>query len=240
MAFSAHDHLFMVTARQELYRIDPQTADTFFVGWTGHAFTGLAFSPATGVLWASARDTMCTLDPMTGNASIVGHSGWSVERSTIAFSTIGVLYGLFDNALVTIGRVWGETHSIGLTGVPELTAIAMRSDVATDVEEERQTVSRFLLEQNYPNPFNPKTGIRYHLPAMPAGQAGQVGVPGVSNVRLVVYDILGREVATLVNEKKQTGTHEVTFDGTHLTSGVYIYRMIVGGHLESRKMLMTK
>jgi hypothetical protein len=76
----------------------------------------------------------------------------------------------------------------------------------------RAVPSVFALLQNYPNPFNPKTGIRFQ-------------VPGVSDVRLSVYDILGREVAVLVNERKAAGTHEVPFDATGLASGVYIYRL---------------
>ena len=76
----------------------------------------------------------------------------------------------------------------------------------------RAVPSAFALLQNYPNPFNPNTGIRFQ-------------VPGVSDVRLIVYDILGREVAVLVNERKAAGTHEVPFDATGLASGVYIYRL---------------
>jgi hypothetical protein len=83
------------------------------------------------------------------------------------------------------------------------------------------------LDQNYPNPFNPKTGIRYQ-------------VSGVSNARLVVYDLLGREVAVLVNEKKAPGSYEVRFDGSGLASGVYIYRLTAGMFVQSRTMLLLK
>jgi hypothetical protein len=72
----------------------------------------------------------------------------------------------------------------------------------------------FTLEQNYPNPFNPTTVISYQLPV-------------VSSVRLAVYDLLGREVAVLVNERKAPGSYEVKFDGAGLASGVYFYRLSV-------------
>ena len=85
----------------------------------------------------------------------------------------------------------------------------------------------FSLSQNYPNPFNPQTAIRYQ-------------VSGVTDVKLVVYDLLGREVATLVNEKKTVGSHEVSFDGAGLASGVYFYRLTAGTFVQSRKMLMLK
>jgi hypothetical protein len=83
------------------------------------------------------------------------------------------------------------------------------------------------LEQNYPNPFNPTTVVSFQLSA-------------VSDVRLVVYDLLGREVETLVNEKKQPGSYTAAFDGTRLASGVYLVRLKAGDHIEIRKMVLTK
>jgi hypothetical protein len=75
---------------------------------------------------------------------------------------------------------------------------------------------RYQLQQNYPNPFNPSTTIGF-------GVSG----PGSSPVRLIVFDLLGREVAVLVNEKKEAGNYSVQFDGAGLASGVYLYRLQV-------------
>jgi photosystem II stability/assembly factor-like uncharacterized protein len=83
------------------------------------------------------------------------------------------------------------------------------------------------LEQNYPNPFNTTTVIRCQVPV-------------ASMVRLVVYDVLGREVAVLMNEKREPGRYEVHWDATGLSSGVYICRMNAGSYMESRKMLMLR
>jgi N-acetylneuraminic acid mutarotase len=83
------------------------------------------------------------------------------------------------------------------------------------------------LEQNYPNPFNPTTVVRYQVPV-------------ASNVKVVVYDLLGREVSVLVNEKKAPGTYEVSFDGAGRSSGVYIYRLTAGQYAQSRKMLLLR
>ncbi len=83
------------------------------------------------------------------------------------------------------------------------------------------------LGQNYPNPFNPKTGIRYQ-------------VSGVSDVKLVVYDMLGREVAVLVNERKADGSYEAAFDGNGLASGVYLYRLTVGSYVATRRMVLIR
>jgi hypothetical protein len=106
---------------------------------------------------------------------------------------------------------------------------SLQSAVITSVESgmDNGTVSAFRLEQNYPNPFNPKTGIRYQ-------------VPGVSNVKLAVYDLLGREVAVLVNERKAAGAYEVKFNGGGLASGVYIYRLTTDSFVRSRTMILIK
>ena len=88
------------------------------------------------------------------------------------------------------------------------------------------TPSAFALQQNYPNPFNPTTTIRF-------------AVSGLGLVSLKVFDVLGREVATLLNnEAMEAGTHEVTFDANRLTSGVYFYRITVGEFSETKKLLL--
>jgi hypothetical protein len=94
----------------------------------------------------------------------------------------------------------------------------------------------FNLLQNYPNPFNPKTRVRFSVST--GGREGQV--QSVSEVKLVVYDILGREVAVLVNERKSAGTYEVSFDGKGLASGVYIYRLTAGSFVQSKKMQLVR
>ena len=93
------------------------------------------------------------------------------------------------------------------------------------------------LYQNYPNPFNPTTGVRFSVPTQ-SGRAGQG--PGVSDVKLVVFDMLGREVAVLVNERKSAGTYEARFDGSGLASGFYVCRLTAGSAILSRKMLLLR
>ena len=97
-----------------------------------------------------------------------------------------------------------------------------------------ETPLQFALGQNYPNPFNPFTIIKYTI----AG-AGGFGL-GAWNTRLVVYDVLGREVAVLVNEKKTPGNYEVRFDGAGLASGIYIYRLTAGGFVETKEMALVR
>ena len=111
------------------------------------------------------------------------------------------------------------------------------------VEPEYEVVvGIFKLEQNYPNPFNPSTKIKFTIPQSDNPLLG--GARG-GLVTLKVYDVLGNEVATLVNEEKPSGEYEVTFDShsgnvRNLTSGVYFYRLQAGSFVETKKMILLK
>jgi len=97
----------------------------------------------------------------------------------------------------------------------------------SDIVEVEIAPSVFLLAQNYPNPFNPTTTIKYQLPVS-------------SNVTLKIYDVLGNEVATLLNEEKEAGTYEVMFEASNYSSGVYIYRLQAGFFVETKKMVLLR
>jgi hypothetical protein len=109
----------------------------------------------------------------------------------------------------------------------------------------------FGLEQNYPNPFNPTTKIRYQIaevrsPAYATASAGrqksEVGGRGtdVSHVTLKVFDVLGSEVATLVNDQLQPGSYVAIFNASALSGGVYFYRLQSGREIATRRMLLIK
>jgi CubicO group peptidase (beta-lactamase class C family) len=97
----------------------------------------------------------------------------------------------------------------------------------TEVDEISNQISDFYLEQNFPNPFNPSTNIKY-------------SVPQSSHVQIKVYDVLGNEIETLVNEEKPSGTYELTWNAVNLPSGVYFYRLKAGSFVETRKMILLK
>jgi 5'-nucleotidase/UDP-sugar diphosphatase len=94
-------------------------------------------------------------------------------------------------------------------------------------EKEGSLPQKFFLAQNYPNPFNPATEIRY-------------GIQGTVHVTLKVFDIVGREVVTLVNEQKPAGEYSVRFDATGLASGVYFYRLEAGSLLQTKKLIVLR
>jgi len=87
--------------------------------------------------------------------------------------------------------------------------------------------SSFSLAQNYPNPFNPNTNISYQLPAS-------------AFVSLKVYDVLGNEVATLVNEEQKAGVYSINFNAQRLSSGVYYYQLKDENNIQTKKMILTK
>lgn len=99
----------------------------------------------------------------------------------------------------------------------------------TSVEDENESANNFSLSQNYPNPFNPSTKIKY-----------TVGAQCIVPVQLKVFDMLGREVATLVNEEKEPGNYEVEFDGKNLSSGMYFFRLAASNFTQTRKMILEK
>ena len=100
------------------------------------------------------------------------------------------------------------------------------------IKENNLNPEEFSMSQNYPNPFNPVTKIRYSVPYLMTH--------GDASVRLEVFDILGRRIAVLVNEKQQPGNYEVTFDGNRFAGGVYIYVLRSGDNVIARKMIFLK
>jgi photosystem II stability/assembly factor-like uncharacterized protein len=104
---------------------------------------------------------------------------------------------------------------------------AWQVNVTTGVASPSDRPYTFAVGQNFPNPFNPTTVISYQLSAS-------------SNVTLKIYDVLGREVETLINEKESAGSHSVNFDATTLPSGVYFYRLVAGNMTATKKMVLLK
>jgi len=100
------------------------------------------------------------------------------------------------------------------------------NSVVTDVEDELQP-NKFSLEQNYPNPFNPSTTIKFNLAAN-----------GLTTLK--IYNVIGKEVATLINGQVEEGPHEITFDATNLPSGVYFYTLSSGSFKETQKMILMR
>ncbi|MGB8317163.1 MAG: T9SS type A sorting domain-containing protein, partial [Ignavibacteriaceae bacterium] len=102
-----------------------------------------------------------------------------------------------------------------------------KDSVFTDIKKENIAVRKSELLQNYPNPFNPTTNIKFRI--------AEIGL-----VTLKVFDILGREVATLIDEEKPAGQYTINFNAAELASGVYFYQLKAGNFLRTKKLLLLK
>jgi hypothetical protein len=114
---------------------------------------------------------------------------------------------------------------------------------AAGSEDDWDILGEFGLAQNYPNPFNPATTIRFTIAgvaALSGALSSGVEGPPVHIVRLSVYDLLGREVAVLVNEPIEPGIYQVAFDASGLASGVYLYRLSADGFNQTRRMILVR
>jgi hypothetical protein len=117
---------------------------------------------------------------------------------------------------------------IGGSGQSERPNLCMHINVISGTNNNRKNVPiSFSLAQNYPNPFNPSTTIKFTIPT-------------TSLVKLVIYDLLGREVKTLLDEQKKPGNYEAAFDGSGLASGIYFYKLESGSYVDAKKMVLVK
>jgi len=134
------------------------------------------------------------------------------------------LYSIFFTDSISGWAVGVGNDSSGLSGE----ILKTTNGGVTFIENEPETgLSNYKLSQSYTNPFNPTTNIGFRI--------AEFGF-----VSLKVYDALGKEIATLVNEEKPIGSYEVEFDGTALSSGIYIYRLTSGNFTTSKKLILLK
>jgi hypothetical protein len=140
------------------------------------------------------------------------------DQLTLAIARDGKWLAIPTTYDAVQGVLVGSTMHLGLYGVVK------KSDVDGELES---VPTQFSLYQNYPNPFNPTTTIRYD-------------VPSASRVRLSVYDLLGREIAVLVDDERSPGRFGVTFDAGSLSTGVYFYRLSTSEFSQVRKLVVVK
>ncbi|MEO9884934.1 MAG: lamin tail domain-containing protein [Balneola sp.] len=145
-------------------------------------------------------------------------------------------YGVIDSTLKELGVLEGESIDLKWTVMAVASDSTRMAENSNDISftrmisvsnEPEDTPITFKLEQNYPNPFNPSSTIQFSLP-----EAG--------NVRLDVFTITGQLVTTLVNNRMVSGKHSVTFDGSNLASGVYVYRIVTGNFVQTKRMTLIK
>jgi hypothetical protein len=150
----------------------------------------------------------------------INWTGWKLVEIPIS-SITGTGDKLF-HSIVLVQSPTGLKNSV-------LYFDAIQTSAISDVEPAGNDYlpKNYALEQNYPNPFNPMTNIRFQIPTS-------------GFVSLKIYDILGNEVATLINETMQAGTYNVKFDATKLNSGVYFYTLRSGDFVSTKKLILLK
>jgi FlgD Ig-like domain len=193
----------------------------------------------------------------------------TVTQSVDAFGNISMPFGTFPALRITentIDKTYQNGNLVAQTSSPSFTWVTTAGIFQADIDTASgasgtvtltsaslvqftnaplavndqgiSAPSAFMLYQNYPNPFNPSTKIRYTIPASIAGGSNNL-------VTLKIYDMLGNEIATLVNGEKPAGTYEVEFsaksrNGADLPSGVYFYRLTAGSFVQTQKMILLK
>ena len=185
------------------------------------------------------RSTDNGLNWTKGDESGLGNSG---ILSIVSHSNGNIVVGTFNGVYQSkdLGATWSdpgggfydsEVNALAFNNSNILFAGTTASgvfkslDISTSIEFNNPSIkNQYSLSQNYPNPFNPTTTIRYSVPTLVNEDLHSLK----NNVKLVVYDIMGREVSTIINEKQESGSYEVEFDGTELSTGVYFYKLEVG------------
>jgi uncharacterized delta-60 repeat protein len=155
--------------------------------------------------------------------STFGLNGIATNSSGISNDVVNSLAIQNDGNIIAAGY-----SSSGLNySVFSLLRYNGKAQNVVSIQEKTRPPSVFTLEQNYPNPFNPTTTIKFEIPKS-------------SFVNLKVYDILGREVANLVNEEKEAGNYDITFNAGNLSSGVYVYQLKAGNFVTTKKLMLIK
>ena len=195
-------------------------------------------SPSTFDVW-----TMATLPngheagPLIGPVEVTVAAGATIDRDrnqAVPFTAPAGTYTYDAYVGEYPGNIWDEDHfdfqKLAVdNGEPIVTEWANWGESFGDLTGDAQalTPDKFALHPAYPNPFNPETNLTFDL-------------PDAGNVSLVIYDISGREIVRLVDEWRQAGVYEITFDASGLSSGVYFARLQMGNSLNTQKLLLLK
>ncbi|MEI7811569.1 MAG: M1 family aminopeptidase [Ignavibacteria bacterium] len=190
--------------------------------------------PKYSYSWNSARTSM---DTYRVNLNIS-----QTQNTNPVFFTMPVQIKInFTSGMDTIITVWNDKQEQSFTldvrsepvsVIPDPNGLIIKNANLVNVYKNIENITTFQLEQNYPNPFNPGTKIKF----------GIANTSGTVNVSLKVFDVLGCEMAILINEEKQPGVYEIYFDAASygLMSGIYYYQLKAGNTIESRKMIYLK
>jgi len=249
IAFDTLGTLYGTSVNGEIYTIDLATGNVSLVVDAIGSFSGITFHPQTNELWATSRafvppnkDAVFKVNLSTGDTTIIGHTGLNKLTNDLVFDENLNLYGVVGsssevNDFINIDPASGIGTVVGSIGYKHILGLSYLKDSPTGVEVNsvEGLPTDYVLMQNYPNPFNPGTKIKFSIP-IDSGKEKKSKF-----VTLKIFDILGKEVTTLVCEELAAGTYEVEFsikEGT--ASGIYFYQLQAGSFIQTKKMVLIK
>jgi len=230
-------YYMMGLKKDSSYWVDPTQTPrkrTKYV-YAGDPETNTGWTESKGSVWNCNNDSagyIFTVNP-PGDRNLMIHSG---------SEDLTVMPG--DTQRIAMCQLIAR----GSNNLNSVTKLKQLSDLAIEFYNSNFTIgvnqistevpTKYSLSQNYPNPFNPTTKIKFDIAKFPSIGGVPEGRSGLVSVK--VYDITGREIRTIVNERLQPGTYETTFDGSQLSSGVYFYKLATNGFTETKKMVLIK
>lgn len=194
------------------FKEDPKIGDYWYNEYPGGGYRYHYTVIDTGYYLIFGRSTKIFIVSVTDSILNFNEQYWSVDFGLIQYTVEDEFAGYLYwlSGCVIDGVVYGDTS---------LTIVS--------VDDNTIPLKYFSLKQNYPNPFNPVTFIDFYLPKR-------------TWVQLKIYDLLGNEITELVNEEKEAGNHQIVFDGSKLSSGIYFYNLFANGYQETKKMALIK
>ncbi|MDD9880013.1 MAG: T9SS type A sorting domain-containing protein [Candidatus Marinimicrobia bacterium] len=189
--------------------------------WINYVNTGVEGSPDYNIEVAISLDSLLTLESYEANSKFVAQEGMRIIFEPVLHDNDGAWEGNVVYNSMNNDNAW-QTKAVWST-----TFIGRYDGDFLNTDEVKTTLTEFALDKNYPNPFNPTTTISYSI-----GMAGQT--------RLMIYDLLGREVARLVDDYKPVGVYRVTWNASKVPSGVYLYRLESSSFTKTEKMVLIK
>jgi Zn-dependent metalloprotease len=206
-----------------------QTNDNYLI------FDKIDFNNSIDEIWA--------VNLFSGEGNIIENNGSSIGFPRYSPNDEHIVFQKIDDQgksnLRQINLADNKISSNGesvnyVTGGQLPTWFAIGTRPVSVKEKQNKIITDYHLYQNYPNPFNPTTIIKYSIPIVEANFAS------TTNVTLKIFDVLGKEIVTLVNEMRMPGTYKVNFDASKLSSGIYYYQLRVGNIVQTKKMLLVK
>jgi len=233
--------LYGLSQNSDICVLNETTGDTSHIAKISTFLTNMTINPFDGQMWASStlghkrgRDALFKVNKLNGDTLFVGKTGFNSTIRAMAFDDNGNFFVVWgsDSQNSTFARIDtsnGTAQKIADLNIKGVKGLAFGTNPQISVNDEKNQIvpKNFVLYQNYPNPFNPSTKIRFDLPKD-------------SQVKLIVYDALGRIQKILIDDFMTKGSKEIIFDASSLASGIYYYELQTDSYKSVKKMILIR